>query len=73
MLLAWLLFVLAEYAVWIGMLVYAYAHGGPTMAGVIAVAQLVPGIVAAPLLSTMADRWSPTLVLIGSLVAQAVS
>jgi MFS family permease len=72
-LVAWLLFVLAEYAVWIGMLVYAYAHGGPTMAGVIAVVQLVPGMVAAPLLSTMADRWSPTLVLIGSLVAQAVS
>ena len=72
MLIAWLLFVLAEYSVWIGMLVYAYAHGGPTTAGVIAVAQLVPGIVIAPLVAAFTDRWSPTLVLVASLVLQTL-
>jgi MFS family permease len=72
LLIAWLLFVLAEYLVWIGMLVFAYAHGGPTTAGVVAVAQLVPGIVIAPLVATWADRWSPTLLLAVSLVVQTL-
>jgi hypothetical protein len=69
--LAWLLFVIAEYAVWIGMLVYAYARGGATTAGIVAVAQLVPGIAVAPLLSTFADRRSPVGPLVGGYLVQA--
>ena len=42
---AFVAFVVAEYAVWIGMLVYAYGHGGATAAGLVAFAQLAPGIV----------------------------
>ena len=67
---AWSLFVLAEYGVWIAMLVYAYQRGGTTTAGVIAVLQLVPGVLAGPLLSTVADRRSPTALLVGGYLSQ---
>jgi MFS family permease len=70
---AWLLFILAEYSVWIAMLVYAYGRGGATTAGVVAVAQLAPGIVAGPLLSTLADRRSPVLLLVGGYVVQTAA
>ncbi len=67
------LFVVAEYAVWIGMLVYAFHHGGATASGLVAMAQLLPGILIAPLLAAVADRRSPTLLLTAGYVAQAVA
>lgn len=67
------LFVVAEYAVWIGMLVYAFHHGGATASGLVAMAQLVPGILIAPLLAAVADRRSPTLLLAVGYVAQALA
>jgi MFS family permease len=67
------LFVVAEYAVCIGMLVFAFHHGGAAEAGLVAMAQLVPGLVIAPVLSAAADRRSPTVLLTGGYVAQAAS
>ena len=65
-------FVVAEYAVWIGMLVYAYQQGGTTAAGLVAFAQLAPGMLLAPVMAALADRRSPTELLVGGYIVQAL-
>ncbi len=69
---AFVAFVVGEYAVWIGMLVYAFGHGGATASGLVAFAQLFPGMLLAPVLATLADRRSPTQLLAGGYVVQAL-
>ena len=65
------LFVLTEYAAWIAMLVFAYGHGGATVAGIVAVAQLAPGAILAPVMAAVADRRSPVVLLAGGYLVQA--
>jgi len=67
----YVLFTLAEYSVWVAMLVYAYRHGGAAVAGLVAVAQLVPAAVLAPMAAALADRRSPVFLLAGGYLVQA--
>jgi MFS family permease len=50
-------FNLAEYGVWVAVLVYAYERGGTIAAAVVAVAQLVPAGLIAPILARAVDRY----------------
>jgi MFS family permease len=67
----YVLFTLTQYSVWVAMLVYAYRHGGATVAGLVAVAQLVPAAVLAPIAAAVADRRSPVFLLAGGYLVQA--
>src|SRR5436190_13823042 len=50
-------FSVAELATWVAILVFAFQHGGATEAGVLAVVQLVPAAIVAPLAAAFGDRY----------------
>jgi MFS family permease len=71
--LGYALFSSTEFAVWIAMLVYAFQQGGTTAAGVVALVQLVPAALFAPIGGLLADRRRPEGVLAGGYVTQAAA
>jgi hypothetical protein len=71
--LAFLGFGCAEYGVWVAVLVYAYERGGTTTAAVIAVVQLLPAAVVAPLASRLVDRRGAAVALRNGYLWQALS
>jgi hypothetical protein len=56
LLLAYLVVIIAEYGQWVALLVYAYARGGASAAGLVAILQLIPSTLLAPLISAHLAR-----------------
>ena len=71
--LAFLLFNIVEFGTWIVVLLYAYDATGPASVGVVALAQLLPAAVVAPLTSGLADRFPRERVLLAGYLAIAVT
>ncbi len=61
-----------EFGAWVGVLIYAYSATGPASVGVVAIAQLLPAAVFAPVGSMIGDRYARTRVLLGAYVLLAV-
>ncbi|MEO6470012.1 MAG: cyclic nucleotide-binding domain-containing protein [Acidimicrobiia bacterium] len=53
----------AEYAVWVALMVYAYGRGGATESGLVALSQLTPAAVLAPVVGVLAERGAPDRIL----------
>src|SRR5215207_4009206 len=71
--LAYVGFNMAEWATWVAILAYAYQVGGAAAPGLVAVVQLVPAALVAPLASIAGDRYRRERVLLGGYLAQAAS
>ncbi|HWK16355.1 MAG TPA: MFS transporter [Solirubrobacteraceae bacterium] len=66
-------FIGVETGAWVVLLVYAYQSGGTSAAAAIALVQLLPSVVLAPWIGSLADRRRPGRVLCGGYVVLAVS
>jgi hypothetical protein len=69
---AFLVMTLVEYGEWITLLVYAYKQGGAPAAGLVALAQLIPSILLAPIVSAHASRIGPVRLLVLCYATSAV-
>ena len=71
--LAFLLFNAVEFGTWVAMLLYAYSATGPASVGLVALIQLAPAAVVAPLSANLADRYRRDRVLFAGYLVQAVA
>jgi MFS family permease len=71
--LAYLTFNAVEFGTWVAILLYAYAAIGPTSVGVVAVAQLVPSAIVAPLAANLGDRFPRDRVLFAGYLIMAAA
>ncbi|MCJ7710121.1 MAG: MFS transporter, partial [Chloroflexi bacterium] len=70
--LAFLTFNTVEYGSWVAILIYAYGATGPASVGIVALAQLLPAAVVAPLAGTRGDRYPRERVLLAAYVLLTV-
>ena len=69
---AFLLFNAVEFGTWVAILLYAYEVIGPATVGLVALVQLVPAAIVAPLSSNLADRFPrDRVLLVGYLIQVA--
>ena len=66
-------FNVAEWATWVSILAFAYGVGGAAATGLVALVQLVPAALVAPLAAIAGDRYRRERVLFAGYVAQALS
>jgi len=71
--LAFLAFGLAEYGVWVSVLVYAFKRGGTTASAVVAVVQLLPASIVGPAGALLVERFGPARALRNGYIVQALS
>ncbi len=64
--LAWAAFNSAEWGVWVALVVYAYTKGGAVAASALALAQIIPAAILAPILGALADRYRPGRILLAA-------
>ena len=72
-LVAYLVFNTAEWATWVAILVWAFDRGGASAAGLVAVVQLIPAGLVAPLGSVLGDRMRRSRALALGYAVQAVT
>lgn len=64
--------IISEWALWCGLLVYAYEHSGKTVAGLVSISLFLPGALLAPMAGAAADGPRPNRVLALVYVGQAI-
>jgi hypothetical protein len=71
--LAYVGFNVAEWATWVSILAFAYQVGGAAATGLVALVQLVPAALVAPLAAIAGDRFRRERVLLGGYLAQSAA
>ena len=71
--LAFVGFNVAEWATWVSILAFAYEVGGAAATGLVALVQLVPAALVAPLAAIAGDRFRRERVLLGGYLVQAAA
>lgn len=70
---AFSLFSVVNFAIWVAVLLYAYSRGGAGLAGLVGVAQLLPAAVLAPIFGSLGDRLPRGAALSGAYAAEALT
>jgi len=63
----------AEWALWIGVLVHAHDHGGAGAAGAVSLSLLLPAMILTPIAGSVADGLHPNHVVVGAFTTQMVA
>jgi len=72
-LMAYGLFDLVEFSIWMAVLLYAYSKGGAALAGLVSVLQLLPALLLVPFLAGLGDRMPRGRALAGAHAGVAVT